>query len=162
MRQQDRIVETPIAAQGLPMAPLLLDWHLSGCFSYECQWCLFGFFCQMYWGPALEYANELVFPVSEAQATGTLIFGGCILSVISNLVVSSLYDHNADPEDYLIFLFISYCVCIVLTNFISDRLKREEYETFNIYGGGGIAPVPLINLLNSTSSKNKTGKKFYI
>jgi hypothetical protein len=122
---------------------------------------LYGFFCQMYWGPALEYANEVVFPVSEAQATGTLLFGGCILSVMSNYIVSSLYGHNADPENYLIFLFISYCVCIVLTNFVSDRLRREEYETFNIYGlGNSFAPVPLIDLLNNSNVKNKTGKKF--
>lgn len=149
----------------LSVCTLLFTYTLSGgkiMFVYFMAF-LFGFFCQMYWGPALEYANEVVFPVSEAQATGTLIFGGCIFSVISNYIISSLYNHKVGKEDYLIYLFISYIFCIILTNYISDKLKREEYESFNIYGvGQSYVPMPLINVLNQSNSKNKSGKKYYL
>ena len=89
----------------------------------------------MYWGPALEYASEIAFPVSETNATGNLLFGGCIMGIITNYLVTILYENGTNPSDFFIYLFISYIICVILTNFVSDSMKREEYETYNnLYG----------------------------
>lgn len=89
---------------------------------------IFGFFCQMYWGPALEYANEIAFPVSESHATGNLLFGGCIMGIITNYSVSILYGENSNPSNFMLYLFFSYIACVATMFMISDRMKREEYE----------------------------------
>jgi MFS transporter, FLVCR family, feline leukemia virus subgroup C receptor-related protein len=87
----------------------------------------YGLFCQMYWGPALEYACEIAFPVSESHATGNLLFGGCIMGLITNYFVSVFYGEKS-PVMFLIYLLISYAGCAGLINLMSDQLKREEFE----------------------------------
>lgn len=89
---------------------------------------LMGFFCQMYWGPALEYACEIVYPVSESHANGYLLFGGNIAGLITNYAASLLYANVSKPENFFIYLIFSYILCVVLTLMISDRMNREEYE----------------------------------
>ncbi len=87
---------------------------------------LFGGFCQMYWGPALEYACEVSFPVSESHATGNLLFGGCVMGLMTNFTVILFY--HKDPVIFLIYLMISYALCAYLINLMSDNLKREDFE----------------------------------
>jgi FLVCR family feline leukemia virus subgroup C receptor-related protein len=87
---------------------------------------LFGSFCQMYWGPALEYACEVSFPVSESHATGNLLFGGSVMGLITNFTVLLFY--HKDPTIFLIYLMISYALCAYLINLMSDNLRREDFE----------------------------------
>jgi FLVCR family feline leukemia virus subgroup C receptor-related protein len=92
---------------------------------------MFGFFCQMYWGPSLEYAAELAFPVSETISTGNLLFIGCIFGMITNSFVSILYSAGTTGNGFLMYLVVSYAACVIITYLISSRLRREEFE---IYG----------------------------
>jgi FLVCR family feline leukemia virus subgroup C receptor-related protein len=89
---------------------------------------LMGFFCQMYWGPALEFACEIVYPVSESHANGYLLLGGNIAGLVTNYAASLLYSHFSNPENFFIYLIVSYLLCVILTFFISDRMNREEFE----------------------------------
>ena len=105
--------------------------------------CLMGFFCQMYWGPALELACEIVYPVSESHANGYLLFGGNIAGLITNYGASLLYSNVSNPDYFFIYLIISYVGCIALTFFINDKMNREEYEShalknINLIGKEGI------------------------
>lgn len=87
---------------------------------------LYGCFCQMYWGPSLEYACEISFTVSESHATGYLLAGGCVLGLITNFSVILFY--HSDPVYFLIYLLVSYACCAYLINLISDNMKREKFE----------------------------------
>ena len=90
---------------------------------------LLGFFCQMYWGPALEFACEIVYPVSESHANGYLLFGGNIVGLLTNYAASLLYSNVSNPEYFFVYLIISYICCVILTMFIEDKMNREEFES---------------------------------
>jgi hypothetical protein len=117
---------------------------------------VFGFFCQMYWGPALEYASEIAFPVSESHATGNLLFGGCIMGLITNYLAAIFYG-TTNPNFLLIYLFFSYVICIYFIFKISDVLHREAYEKSSNIGNNKI--ITLVDLMALNANESFSEKK---
>jgi len=89
---------------------------------------IFGFFCQMYWGPALEYACELVFPVSESHANGNLLICGAGLGVVTNAIVSVIFSENLNFSYFMMYLLVSYLATIYFVYLIDDKLNRVDFE----------------------------------
>ncbi len=92
---------------------------------------ILGFFLQMYWAPCLELSCEMVFPIGEANANGSLILSGCCFNMLFGLGFSSLLNtYTGITASYLGFCY--FIISYVLSGFcffkMRGKLKREEKE----------------------------------
>eukprot|EP00794_Sanderia_malayensis_P009021 gene9021-9985_t len=91
------------------------------------SFCVFGFFSFPFFSCGLEYAADIMYPISEGTTSCVIMFVGNIYAVIiSNILAIVVRKGGANIIGYILAGFYAVSLALVLVN--QPRLKRSQME----------------------------------